>query len=76
MFQRIVSDPSVLGGKPCVKGTRLSVEFIVELFASGATRDDVLKKYPQLTPEDVQEALAYAARAIRGEIVVQSRVAG
>jgi uncharacterized protein (DUF433 family) len=42
MYGRVVSDPSVLGGKPVVKGTRISVEFLLELFASGATRAEVL----------------------------------
>ena len=45
MYARIVSDPAVLGGKPVVKGTRISVEFLLELLASGATRADVLKNY-------------------------------
>ena len=54
MYARIVSDSAVLGGKPVVKGTRISVEFLLELFASGATRADVLKSYPHLAAEDVQ----------------------
>jgi Uncharacterized conserved protein len=61
MYARIVSDPVVLGGKPVVKGTRISVEFLLELFASGATSAEVLKSYPHLTAEDVEEALRYAA---------------
>jgi len=59
MFTHIAYDPSILGGKPHVAGTRLSIEFILELFASGATRDEVLKTYPQLTAEAVEEALKY-----------------
>lgn len=59
MFTRIVSDPTVLGGKPCVKGTRISVEFLLELFASGATHDDILRAYPHLEAEDITEALRY-----------------
>lgn len=46
MDARIVSDPAVLRGKPIVKGTRISVEFLLELFASGAIRSEVLKAYP------------------------------
>jgi uncharacterized protein (DUF433 family) len=46
MYARIVSDPVVLGGNPVVKGTRISVEFLLELFASGATRTEVLKELP------------------------------
>ena len=43
MFKRIVSDPAVLGGKPCIRGTRISVEFVLELLASGAARQDILQ---------------------------------
>ncbi|MCH8923362.1 MAG: DUF433 domain-containing protein [Planctomycetes bacterium] len=57
MLDRIVSNPAVLGGKPCIKGTRISVEMILEWIASGAGRDDILKAYPQLTTEDVEQAL-------------------
>ena len=53
LFQRIVSVPSVLGGKPCIRGTRISVEFILELIASGASRDDIIRAWPNLTAEDV-----------------------
>ena len=63
MCTRIVSDPAVLGGKPTVKGTRISVEFLLELFASGATRGDVLQAYPHLRAEDIEEALRYATQA-------------
>jgi len=70
VFQRIVSDPSVLGGKPCIRGTRISIEFILELIASGATRDDIIRGWPNLTTEDVEEAVLYAARFLKNEIVV------
>ena len=70
MYARIVSDPAVLGGKPVVKGTRISVEFLLELFASGGTRADVLKNYPHLTAEDVEEALRYAADVLKHDRVI------
>lgn len=70
MYTRIVSDPAILGGKPVVKGTRISVEFLLELFASGATRSDVLKAYPHLDVEDVEEALRYAAEALKHDRVI------
>ena len=70
MFQRIASDPSVLGGKPCIRGTRISVEFILELIASGASRDDIIRGWPNLTAEDVEEAVLYAARFLKNEIVL------
>jgi uncharacterized protein (DUF433 family) len=70
MYARIVSDPAVLGGKPVVKGTRISVEFLLELFASGATRTDVLKSYPHLTTDDIEEALRYAADVLKHDRVI------
>jgi uncharacterized protein (DUF433 family) len=70
MYAPIVSDPVVLGGKPVVKGTRISVEFLLGLFASGAPRADVLKSYPNLTVEDVEEALRYAADVLKHDRVV------
>ncbi len=74
-LEQITSDPSILGGKPVVKGTRISVEFILELFASGATLQDVLQVYPQLTAEGVEEALRYAARSLKNEIILTADVA-
>lgn len=66
MFEHIVSDPAVLGGKPCIKGTRISVEFLLELAASGALRDDIVQAYPRLTREDVEAAFQYAAQLLNG----------
>jgi uncharacterized protein (DUF433 family) len=66
----IVSDPEMLGGKPCVKGTRLSVEFLLELAASGATQVDILAAYPQLTPEGLAAAFLYAAHALKHEQMI------
>jgi len=63
-----------LSGKPHIKGRRLSVEFILELFASGATRDDVLKTYPQLTAEAVEEALKYAAQSIKNDVLLDVKI--
>lgn len=54
-FERITSNPGILGGKPCVKGTRISVEFLLELLASGASRADILKDYPHLTSADLSD---------------------
>lgn len=68
MFDRIVSQPGVLGGKPCVRGTRLSVEFLLELFAGGASNEQVLRAYPHLQPEDLEQALRYAARFLENEV--------
>ena len=52
----IVSDPQTLDGKPCVRDTRLSVEFLLELAASGATQEQILSQYPQLTPAGLSAA--------------------
>jgi uncharacterized protein (DUF433 family) len=74
MFTHIVSDPAILGGKPCVKGTRISVEFVLELFASGATHEDILRTYPHLTAEGITDALRYAARFLKNERVLIAEV--
>jgi len=65
----IVSDPKILGGKPCVRGTRLSVEFLLELAASGATPEQILAQYPQLTQDGLTAAFRYAADVLKGEHV-------
>ena len=67
--ERIILDPSILTGKPVVKGTRLAVEFIIELLAQGWAEPDILRNYPGLTREDIQACLAYASAAQRGEKV-------
>lgn len=66
----IVSTPDVLAGKPRVRGTRLSVQFLLELVASGADRGEILTSYPQLTADGLNAAFDYAARALRDELVV------
>jgi uncharacterized protein (DUF433 family) len=65
----IVAQPEILGGKPCIRDTRISVEFILELLASGASRDDILSRYPQVTPEGLNAVLRYAAGALKNEVV-------
>ena len=57
----IHSDPAILCGKPVVRGTRLTVEFLRELVVSGWTHQQVLESYPHLTPEGLQAALLFAA---------------
>ena len=69
MFDWIVSSPGVLGGKPCVRGTRITVEHLLELLASGASREDVLAAHPQVTAEGLSAALQYAARSLKNEVV-------
>jgi uncharacterized protein (DUF433 family) len=74
MFDRITFNPDILGGKPIIRGTRISVEIILEWISSGASRDEILQKHPHLSPEDIEQALAYAASAVRNEVLVTSKV--
>jgi len=66
---RIVVNPKVLAGKPVIKGTRISVDFIVELLANGWTYEQIIENYPQLTKEDIMAALKYAAEVLKSEDV-------
>ena len=59
--EHIVVDPKILAGKPLVRGTRLAVEFILELLAAGQSESDILTNYPGLTREDILACLAYAS---------------
>ena len=67
--ERIVIDPHVLVGKPVVKGTRLAVEFIIDLLAQGWAEAEILKNYPGLTHEDIQACLKYASASLHTEKV-------
>ena len=58
---RIVADPKVLVGKPIIKGTRISVELVMDLLARGYSKEDVIKQYDHVTTQDIQACLAYAA---------------
>lgn len=70
---RITLDPNVMGGKPCIRGLRMTVGTVVGLLAAGRTRDEILAAYPYLEPEDISEALAYAAwRAEEVELPLRS----
>ena len=60
-FERITVDPAVMGGKPCVRGLRVTVATVLGLLGSGRSTEDVLRAYPYLEKEDIREALAYAA---------------
>lgn len=69
----ITTDPEVLAGKPVVHGTRLAVDFLLGLFAAGWTADQVLDSYPQLTPEALRAAFAYAAEVTHDEALHMMR---
>lgn len=60
-LERITFDPMVMGGKPCIRGMRVTVGTIVGLLAAGKTEKEVLNAYPYLEPEDLRAALTYAA---------------
>lgn len=66
---RILVDPSVLAGKPIIKGTRMAVEFLIELLAEQWTHEQILKNYSQLTEEDIKAALHYAVEVLKQEHV-------
>jgi uncharacterized protein (DUF433 family) len=66
---RIIIDPQILVGKPVIKGTRISVEFIVDLLGRGWTREQILREYDHLSPEDIQACLAYAGDVLKAERV-------
>ena len=71
---RITFNPEVMGGKPCIRGMRVTVGTIVGLVASGKTVDEVLADYPYLEREDILEALSYAAwRAEEREVPIRRR---
>lgn len=73
MFERITSDPEVLGGKPRIRDTRISVEMILEWLASGATAASIVEDYPHIEIEDVEEAIRYASRFLENEVLIHER---
>ena len=68
-LNRITTDPNICGGKPCIRGLRFPVSRLLGLLAAGETPDSVLHAYPYLEPEDVAEALAYAAMLADEQII-------
>lgn len=71
--EHITSDPHVVAGKPAVKGTRLSVEFLLSLFAQGWTEREVLDSYPTLTEESLRAVFDFAVESARDERIVTGR---
>ena len=67
--KHIVSNPSVMMGKPIIVGTRITVELILEKLAAGETVEQILDAHPRLTREAVQEALSFAAEALKADVV-------
>ena len=68
-FQRITIDPEIFGGKPCIRGLRFPVSRLLRLLAVGETPASVLKAYPYLEPDDIQEAMSYAALLADEQVV-------
>lgn len=68
-WQYIHSDPKTLNGKPVIKGTRLSVEFLVELMANGWSQQEILDNYPQLTAEHLRAVFLFFAENLREETI-------
>ena len=66
---RITLDPEILAGKPIIKGTRITVEFILDLLANGWTVEGIIENYPQLEEEDIRAALRYATNLLKEEMV-------
>jgi len=69
-FDRITFDPQIMGGRACIRGIRIPVSVIVGQIAHGATVDEILADYPDLEPEDVQQAIGYAAWLAQEEVYI------
>ena len=69
MFDRITFDKDIMGGRACIRGMRIPVSLVVNLVANGMATDEILSEYPDLEPEDVREALQYAAFLSREEVL-------
>ena len=67
LLERINADPAIFGGKPIIRGMRISVEMILSLLTQGETWDDLLADYPDLEPDDIRACLAYAHAVIAHE---------
>ena len=70
-FDYIIMNPLILGGKPCIKGTRISVEFILELIVSGASIADIVKAYPHVPEIGVKQAIQYATSQLKNDVVFE-----
>ena len=64
LLQRIILNPKVMGGKPLIQGTRLTVEYILNLLAHGATKEEILTEYQTLKPEDIQACFLFATKSL------------
>ena len=69
---RIAADPGVMMGKPCIKGTRITVELILRKLGAGRSFDDILEAYPRLSEDDIRSALTFAADYLEHETVLDA----
>jgi uncharacterized protein (DUF433 family) len=69
MFDRITMEAGKCSGEPCIRRLRITVHMVVSLLAAGETRESILANYPELEPEDIRQALEYAAYHLRESIV-------
>ncbi len=74
-FDRITVEPGKCGGKPCIRGMRITVRRVLEILATHGDREEILREYPFLEEEDLQQALRYAAASVDEELVDLNRVA-
>jgi uncharacterized protein (DUF433 family) len=75
MFERITFDPTVMGGRACIRGMRMTVSLVVNLFANGMSAGEIVREYPDLEPEDIREALVYASALANEEVHLFTRPA-
>lgn len=68
MFARITFNPSIMGGRACIRGMRITVSLMVNLVANGMSPDEIVREYPDLEPEDIREALSYASALANEEV--------
>ena len=70
-MRRIVANPEILGGKPVVEGTRLTVDHILGLLAHGMSQSEIVESYPELSIDDVHVVVQYAADALRNDVLIE-----
>jgi len=75
-MRHIVVNPEILGGKPIVEGTRLSVEHVLGLLAHGMSHREIVEAYPELTIDDVKAVIQYAADALHNDVLIEVKPAG
>jgi uncharacterized protein (DUF433 family) len=68
LFDRITFDPRIMGGRACIRGMRITVSLLVNLVANGMAMNEILEEYPDLEPEDIRQALQYAAALANEEV--------